>query len=328
MISIIVPVYNAEKYLECCLESLLKQTFQDTEILLVDDGSTDGSGALCERFAKSSCHIRVFHTKNAGVSAARNRGIEESKGKYLSFVDADDWLENDMLEHLAGLLEMTGSDVAGCGFREIPEKELLNEKHGMRRKVQPGEEEIELLAGREFIEKGILGSDTSCCNKLFRRDKIGNRRFETVYTIGEDMLFLLGLSLDGLQYCRSTYKGYCYRLNDNSAMKQSFKKSYMDQIYCWQEAGALIKKVEPGLVAKGTAIQMISTMLVAGKLAIIPPGERKKYGEVMKFCRDRLLECIRVRGSFRLLPTGYKLKTALYLASPNIYMQLYHFLKR
>ena len=91
MVSVIVPVYQAEKYLKYCVESLEKQTYQNIEIILIDDGSTDKSGNLCDQYAKNNSKIQVIHKKNSGVSAARNSGIQASKGKYILFVDSDDY---------------------------------------------------------------------------------------------------------------------------------------------------------------------------------------------------------------------------------------------
>ncbi len=99
MVTIIVPVYNSEQYLPICVESILKQTFKDFELLLVDDGSTDRSGDLCETYAKQDKRIRTYHKKNGGVSSARNLGIRESAGKWLLFVDCDDWLDKMVLEN-------------------------------------------------------------------------------------------------------------------------------------------------------------------------------------------------------------------------------------
>ena len=98
-VSIIVPVYNAAPYLERCVDSLLGQTYRNTEILLLDDGSADGSGQICDRYARCHENVKVFHMPNAGVSAARNRGLQECGGKYLTFVDADDVPAGDMVEY-------------------------------------------------------------------------------------------------------------------------------------------------------------------------------------------------------------------------------------
>lgn len=101
-ISVIVPVYNAEKYLDRCVESIVAQTYKNLEIILVDDGSTDNSPAICDAWAKKDSRIRVIHKKNGGVSSARNAGLDACTGDYIGFADADDWMEPDMYEVLIG----------------------------------------------------------------------------------------------------------------------------------------------------------------------------------------------------------------------------------
>ena len=114
-ISVIVPVYQAEKFLHRCLDSVARQTFSDWELILVDDGCTDGSPALCDQFAAKDDRVRVFHRKkNQGVSAARNLGLQEARGDYIAFLDADDAFVPQALETLWSLREQTGADTVGC----------------------------------------------------------------------------------------------------------------------------------------------------------------------------------------------------------------------
>lgn len=113
-VSIIIPVYNAETYLKKCVRSIMEQTLREFELLLIDDGSTDGSSALCDQYAQQDSRVVVIHQPNAGVSAARNQGIAYAKGDYIGFVDADDWIEPDMYARLLSQGEATGSDVVMC----------------------------------------------------------------------------------------------------------------------------------------------------------------------------------------------------------------------
>ena len=97
LLSIIVPVYNSEKYVSVCIESILKQTYQNIEVILVDDGSTDESGKVCDEFEQADHRVRVFHKKNGGVSSARNLGIEKCRGRYVTFIDSDDFVSEDFI---------------------------------------------------------------------------------------------------------------------------------------------------------------------------------------------------------------------------------------
>lgn len=116
MISIIVPVYKVEPYLRQCVDSILGQTYRDIEVLLIDDGSPDRCGEICDEYGAKDQRVRVFHTENRGLSAARNLGLREAKGEYIGFVDSDDWIEPDMYEVLLRRMQETGADIGVCGI--------------------------------------------------------------------------------------------------------------------------------------------------------------------------------------------------------------------
>ena len=118
-ISVIVPIYNAEKYLDACVESITIQTYTDIEIILIDDGSTDSCPEKCDRWASLDGRIKVVHQKNAGISGARNAGLKAVSGKYLTFVDSDDLIHPEMLEHLYAALTEDRSDIAVCDFHRF-----------------------------------------------------------------------------------------------------------------------------------------------------------------------------------------------------------------
>ena len=110
-ISVIIPVYNTEKYLRRCIDSVLAQTYQDFELLLIDDGSKDSSGAICDEYASQDTRVRVFHKENGGVSSARNLGLDHARGEWITFVDADDWMADDMLQQMLDTADAEGADV-------------------------------------------------------------------------------------------------------------------------------------------------------------------------------------------------------------------------
>ena len=116
MISVIVPIYRVEPYLRQCVKSILDQTYRDIEVLLIDDGSPDRCGEICDEYARKDNRVRVFHTENQGLSAARNLGLREAKGEFIGFVDSDDWIEPDMYEVLLKRMQDTGADIGVSGF--------------------------------------------------------------------------------------------------------------------------------------------------------------------------------------------------------------------
>lgn len=178
MISVIVPIYKVEDYLDRCIESIVKQKYRNLEIILVDDGSPDQCGAICERWAAKDGRIKVIHKKNAGLAAARNTGIEESSGEYLCFIDSDDFLEPKMLEKLLKALIMEEAEVAACNFvyeYEDPEKKT--------EKKFPESYQIHstrILNGREFMALMDQGKYAFCeiaCNKLYKRELFAELRY-------------------------------------------------------------------------------------------------------------------------------------------------------
>lgn len=316
-VSIIVPVYNGEKYIKRCLQSLIDQTYENTEIIVIDDGSADASGTICDEYALRHQSFRVFHERNAGVSAARNKGMVHAEGAYITFVDADDYLDKNMISRLVTLLEETKSDIAGCGFYQYPDqppKAVTQEK-------------IEELTGDEFIEKGILASDTRCWSKLYTKEIIKDVSFDVKLTIGEDMLFLLALAQKGAKFSCTDYQGYGYFINDSGAMNRDFKDSYMDQITCWQQAAEQITETMPHLQVKAISILMVSIMLVAGKLSMLDRRQRKEKKSCVIDILEQLKMCRKVKGAFQELSLGYKIKVTAYLICPSLYLWGYHFIK-
>ena len=122
MISVIVPVHNVEPYIQKCLDSIINQTYRDLEILIIDDGSTDGSGKICDEYKDADDRIIVFHTENRGLGAARNLGLDNATGEWIGFVDSDDWIETDMYETLLKTAKEYGADAVECGYRKVYKK--------------------------------------------------------------------------------------------------------------------------------------------------------------------------------------------------------------
>ncbi len=183
MISIIIPVYNKISYLEDTVRSVTGQSFSDFELLLIDDGSTDGSGDLCDKLASSDARIKVFHTKNRGVSAARNLGIEKSSGKYICFIDADDSIDRSFLEKLCDSAKGSDLNLPVCGYAGICDgKRTLHDL-----KDQTCENELYRIVRQDIL--CILW------NKLFVREKIKHLFDESISSC-EDSLFCLYYYLD------------------------------------------------------------------------------------------------------------------------------------
>lgn len=184
-ISIIVPIYKAEKTISRCVRSILDQTYTNTEIILVDDGSPDSSGKICDEFAINDKRVKVIHQKNAGVSVARNIGIENATGTYIQFVDSDDYLELNMCEVLQSYIDKYNVDMVCCGFRRTCEL----------RKFKASSVGCGYYNSFQVLDKNILGLYysgffNSPCNKLYKRSLI-LEGFPINTSLGEDLIFNL-----------------------------------------------------------------------------------------------------------------------------------------
>lgn len=179
MISVIVPVYKVEKYLDKCINSIATQTYRDLEIILVDDGSPDSCGFLCDEWKKRDNRILVIHKKNGGLSDARNVGIEASHGEYLSFIDSDDYIDPGMLEQLYHAITEHDAQIAVCNFTYEYADDYKAEENKILREKSLFEEKL-LLTGKDFVERAMKDLATVSVvawNKLYRRELFAKLKY-------------------------------------------------------------------------------------------------------------------------------------------------------
>ena len=217
-VSVIVPVYKAENYLYRCVDSLLVQTFPDFEILLIDDGSPDRSGKICDEYARKDNRVRVFHKKNGGVSSARQCGIDNAQGEYTIHADPDDWVEPTMLEELYRKAKDDDADMVICDFYEDDKDKTKYVKQ------QPSALDHETVL-RELLFEQLHGS---CWNKLVRRDcySMYNVKFPLNVDCNEDLIVSVKLLLCPLRvsYYPEAYYHYCF--NPNSITRHYTIRTY------------------------------------------------------------------------------------------------------
>lgn len=181
LVSVIVPVYNAGKYLEKCIQSILCQTCRDFELLLVNDGSKDNSGAICEEYRKKDSRIKVLHKGNQGVSSARNEGLKRCRGEYVAFVDSDDYVKENYLECLLTGLQEHGADISICNY-------WFKEENKMSPACRLESCLVASNSHMNYCKYGLLL--ITVWGKLFKRDVIYNIFFDTAISFGEDSLFV------------------------------------------------------------------------------------------------------------------------------------------
>lgn len=232
LVSVIVPVYNVEKYIKKCIDSLLNQTFTFVELILIDDGSTDMSSQICDEYAARDSRVRVVHQDNQGVSAARNTALDMVRGQYVAFVDGDDYVACTFLETLVG--GMQENSMAVCGFVRVKEKEKIPYVQTAREKN--GKEQgfhIRHYERADFIEEVLCNNYIGgyCWNKMFKTSIIRQYsiKMREELSIGEDMVFVIEYMKHCTGGCYITAPLYYYRLNVESALQKMYTTGTFDE---------------------------------------------------------------------------------------------------
>ena len=211
LVSVIIPVYNTESYIGVCLESLVKQTYTNFEVLMIDDGSTDNSGRICQEYTESDSRFHYYRKENGGVSSARNLGIEYSRGDYLTFVDSDDWVKEDYLEVLYSALVSESASVSISTYKRFSMGDNTWYVHSFQRGYDKRVfHHLELI--NELIDLDSFDhSYRFVSGKLVRRDILGDIRFNTLTILGEDMEFWFKIYLISPKLVYINRDSYVYR---------------------------------------------------------------------------------------------------------------------
>mgnify|MGYP000955898924 CR=1 FL=1 len=228
-ISIIIPIYNVEKYLRRCIDSIVNQTYKNTEIILVNDGSPDNCGVICDEYAKIDSRIKVIHKVNGGLSSARNAGLDIASGEYIMFVDSDDWISEDTLEKLNRYVEK-GYDIINFKFRFVKEKTKNIIK--LNDKIKDSYE-CDLFS---YIDKLFSGElDFFIWNKLYKNDLFSDVRFPVGRNY-EDLATIYKLYFNAKNIIVTDYTLYNYWLgNSNSITSNSTIKNMTDYLLSTKE---------------------------------------------------------------------------------------------
>jgi glycosyltransferase involved in cell wall biosynthesis len=258
-VSVIVPIYNTGKYLERCINSILNQTYGNLEIILVNDGSTDDSRYICERFSRKYKHIKCINKKNTGVSDSRNEGINVAQGDLITFVDSDDVISEDMIEMLVELLEIENADLSICKIRYI---------HENNNYYIPSSNYKKFNFSREETLKAILNIHSfniGPCGKIYKRKLLDNLRFESNLHINEDILFLFlyATRCDKTVYIDS--EKYFYIRREGSASTSPFSKKNFDTLFVTQTILDLCK-FTPSLIDNSIRFALKNYIKLANKI--------------------------------------------------------------
>ena len=309
-ISIIIPVYNVEKYIERCLESILNQAFNEYEVIIVNDGSTDNSGKICDKYSEINKNINVIHKKNGGVSSARNLGIDVAKGEYIAFIDPDDFIDSNMFKILYENLKELNGDIAICSVNEIRNDNIeLGDNSG----------EVISYSKDDAIEGYFKGkypfNQNYLCNKLFKRSLFEKVRLNEDITYQEDseiMIQLLDLSKLVIYLGRALYN---YDLREGSlssgkiskgkiTAERAFYSIYEYTIYniCEYKSKALLKYIS---LVFNIVIEIIKNY----------EEYKEEYLNMITRIREIYCELLKTKG----IPVKYKIHATLIIVSPRLY---------
>ena len=280
-ISVIIPVYKVEKYLDNCIKSIVAQTYRNLEIILVDDGSPDNCPAMCDAWAKKDNRIKVIHKENGGLSDARNVGMAAATGDFIGFVDSDDWISPDMYQLLYDRMKIDGSDIAACDFKSFyDDKELITDtSDDILYRICTAEQAIsELIQG--------IGFRAVAWNKLYRRSILNGEYFE-VGRYHEDEFFTYRI-LDKATCLTYIAKPlYFYRQRKGSIMS-SISPKHLDILDAYLERLSLLKKKYPSLYHKDAITFCVSCIGLLQSAYSTLGDDVTAYIQRIKFCRKQL----------------------------------------
>lgn len=238
-ISVIVSIFNVQNYVEKSIQSICSQTYKNLEILLVDDGSTDNSGKICDNFANKDARIRVIHKKNGGLSSARNEGIKAATGEYIAFVDGDDWIDGDMYEGMMHLIQTYDADIAICNYKEISQKGVMDSS----------DDKITVFEGRELLKVFIEEDETyriqnAAWNKLYKRSLMGDLRFPEG-KLFEDIVYTTKLLAGSRRavYVNKAYYNYIFDRSDSIMNSKKVGRLLTDQVPAYKEKGEFLLSI-------------------------------------------------------------------------------------
>lgn len=214
LISVIIPIYNSEPYLKRCIESVLKQTYKKLEIILVNDGSTDHCGGICDEYASKYEHIEVIHKENGGMADARNAGLEISRGKYVAIVDSDDWIDETYFEYLCNLLIEEDADIAICDYIKTKNEKINPSTNKIEKFTKTGKEGLSLIYGSYYIQ--II----TPWGKLYKKSLFKDVRYP-FGKIHDDEFTTYKLIYNAKRIVVSNKKLYFYYLHDASSMEKT-----------------------------------------------------------------------------------------------------------
>ncbi len=320
ILSVIVPVYKTENYLRKCVDSILASTYGNLELILVDDGSPDNSGAICDEYAEKDARVKVIHKENGGLSSARNAGLDIATGDFITFVDSDDYIAEDIYDKLIKKLVTDNVDIVMMNIAPVSEDySVVGEPRKYPAEwlgVKSGERLFQRICERRV--------GASVWSKIFRADIINSVRFE-VGVLNEDFLFLSELLVHNeLKVSLLNDVGYYYYTRTGSITKAGFGKSLYDAVYNTEGAKEKLQAKYPSLVAY---IGAYAAYQARTAILVMTREQYKDNHEFVLFCRDVIKKNKKyIKGSF--MNKKEKLFCRMYIIFPRFTKWLFDLLRR
>lgn len=280
MISVIVPIFKVEGYLSRCVESILGQSYDRLEVILVDDGSPDGCGAMCDGFARRDPRVRVIHQENAGAGQARNAGLRAASGALIGFVDGDDYIAPGMYERLYRLMEDTRADIAECGYLEVTGDDAA---------FSPGDGG-QIYTAKDAVAKHIQDTafQQTIWNKLYRRETVEGVAFPVGKLIDDEFWTYRALGNAG-RLARCEDRLYAYRLSPGSAMRRPFSVRRLQGLDAKEERLEFLRERFPELLALGRRDLLFTCLMcMKGSLRYLEGGELEEAREKVRETVEKL----------------------------------------
>lgn len=326
LITVVIPVYNVEKYLNRCVETVRNQTYKNLEIILVDDGSTDESGKLCDEYAASDSRISVIHKENGGLSSARNEGIEHANGQYIGFIDSDDWIAPNMFEDLLSLLLRYDCDISVCGIKRVEKyEETVAEKFDF--------ENVTLYTSKEYQKKilkvGTQDSNHYAVNKLYKLEKMKNVRYP-IGLIDEDVEGTFLAVIEASKIIVTDSVGYFYWINPNSITTQRFDKKQLDFLTICDRVFDIAKeKCDADIKADAQIFRYRADLAMLSRMAI--SDFSKEYKPFAMADAKKMAQELRKHKKIlwkSQMPVSRKVLMLLFCINENIAIKMIHRVKR
>lgn len=314
LISVIVPVYNVAEYLPRCMESILGQSYRNLEIILINDGSTDGSGLMCDEFAQRDSRIVVIHQENAGVSAARNAGLDVASGEWIGFVDSDDYIDHGMYERLRCIALKNDTKISACGFVKI---HLDSHKeyrvcHNINEILTQKEALIYLMSDRYY--EGYVW------NKLFHSSLFACERFDSGLYYCEDLLIVTRLLLktDGLAYSPTTLYHYNHR---QANITNTFNERRLTDLEAREQVIAIVDTISSDI---SKLAKCYYTHAAIGIMYASAKGRNYRYMSVL---RKKALSFWEIYFFSSEISFRYKVRSFMILTAPKLAYESWRKLK-